>query len=84
MFYPAYIHSDLNGSASGFFLMCQAVFAGDSLDDAFQDARAALTAHFETLFESEEELPLPGMLKRILKQLQLILSVGSGCWWTSI
>lgn len=61
MFYPAYIHSDPDGSASGFFPdVAGCFFAGDSLDDAFQDAREALTAHFEALFEMNEEIPLPG------------------------
>ena len=61
MFYPAYIHSDTDGSASGFFPdVPGCFFAGDSLDDAFQDAREALTAHFEELFEMDEALPLPG------------------------
>ncbi|WP_204302329.1 type II toxin-antitoxin system HicB family antitoxin, partial [Serratia marcescens] len=36
MFYPAYIHSDSDGSASGFFPdVPGCFFAGDSLDDAF-------------------------------------------------
>ena len=36
MFYPAYIHSDSDGSASGFFPGRSGVFLrGDSLDDAF-------------------------------------------------
>ncbi|MBO4149768.1 type II toxin-antitoxin system HicB family antitoxin [Enterobacter ludwigii] len=61
MFYPAYIHSDSDGSASGFFPdVPGCFFAGVSLDEAFQDARDALTAHFEALFEVEETLPLPG------------------------
>ena len=61
MFYPAYIHSDSDGSASGFFPdVPGCFFAGDSLDDAFQDARDALMAHFEALFEMDEALPLPG------------------------
>ena len=80
MFYPAYIHSDPDGSASGFFpdvLGC--FFAGNSLDDAFQDARDALTAHFEALFEMDEELPLPAMLKHILKPHRVILSADNGC-----
>lgn len=36
MFYPAYIHSDPDGSASGFFpdVPC-CYFAGDTLDYAF-------------------------------------------------
>lgn len=60
MFYPAYIHSDSDGSASGFFPdVPGCFFAGDSLDDAFRDARDALTAHFEALFEMDEALPLP-------------------------
>ncbi|HBI6864900.1 type II toxin-antitoxin system HicB family antitoxin [Enterobacter pasteurii] len=64
MFYPAYIHSDSDGSASGFFPdVPGCFFAGDSLDEAFQDARDALTAHFEALFEMDEVLPLPGMVE---------------------
>lgn len=64
MFYPAYIHSDVDGSASGFFPdVPGCFFAGDSLDEAFQDARSALTVHFEALYEAEEELPLPGSVK---------------------
>ncbi|MFY7421734.1 type II toxin-antitoxin system HicB family antitoxin [Enterobacter cloacae complex sp. IR5428] len=64
MFYPAYIHSDSDGSASGFFPdVPGCFFAGDSLDDAFQDARDALTAHFEALFEMDETLPLPGSVE---------------------
>lgn len=64
MFYPAYIHSDVDGSASGFFPdVSGCFFAGDSLDEAFQDARSALTVHFEALYEAEEELPLPGSVE---------------------
>ncbi|MCF6551324.1 type II toxin-antitoxin system HicB family antitoxin, partial [Escherichia coli] len=56
MFYPAYIHSDPDGSASGFFPdVPGCYFAGDTLDNAFQDARSALAAHFETLCEMDEE-----------------------------
>lgn len=37
MFYPAYIHSDPDGSASGFFPdVPGCYFAGDTLDNAFQ------------------------------------------------
>ena len=64
MFYPAYIHSDSDGSASGFFPdVPGCFFAGDSLDDAFQDARDALTAHFEAPVEMDEALPLPGSVE---------------------
>ncbi|WP_318365747.1 type II toxin-antitoxin system HicB family antitoxin [Enterobacter sp.] len=58
MFYPAYIHSDADGSASGFFPdVPGCFFAGETLDDAFQDARHALTAHFELLCEKDQEIP---------------------------
>lgn len=68
MFYPAYIHSDPDGSASGFFPdVPGCYFAGDTLDNAFQDARSAL-AHFETLCEMDEELPLPGSVETHLVQ----------------
>ncbi|MFA1018939.1 type II toxin-antitoxin system HicB family antitoxin [Enterobacter sp. SAT-E-asb] len=68
MFYPAYIHSDSDGSASGFFPdVPGCFFAGDSLDDAFQDARDALTAHFEALFEMDNALPLPGNVEAHLE-----------------
>lgn len=64
MFYPAYIHSDKDGSASGFFPdVPGCFFAGDSLDDAFQDARSALTVHFEALYEMEDMLPSPGVVE---------------------
>lgn len=64
MFYPAYIHSDSDGSASGFFPdVPGCYFAGDSLDEAFQDARSALTAHFETLCEMNQEIPNPGRVE---------------------
>lgn len=68
MFYPAYIHSDSDGSASGFFPdVPGCFFAGVSLDEAFQDARDALTTHFEALFEVEETLPLPGNVETHLE-----------------
>lgn len=64
MFYPAYIHSDADGSASGFFPdVPGCYFAGDSLDEAFQDARSALTAHFETLCEMQQDIPVPGVME---------------------
>ena len=69
MFYPAYIHSDADGSASGFFPdVPGCFFAGDSLDDAFLDARDALVAHFETLLEMSDELPLPGNVEMHLEK----------------
>lgn len=68
MFYPAYIHADPDGSASGFFPdVPGCFFAGDTLDDAFQDAKEALTAHFELLCETGETLPGPGSIEAHLK-----------------
>lgn len=43
-------------------------FAGDTLDNAFRDARSALVAHFETLCEMDEELPLPCSVETHLVQ----------------
>lgn len=85
MFYPAYIHSDPDGSASGFFpdVPCR-YFAGDTLDYAFEDARSALVAHFETLCEMNEELPLPALWKHIWSSVRRTLLAGNGCWWISI
>lgn len=60
MFYPAYIHSDPDGSASGFFPdVPGCYFAGDSLDQTFQDAKSALDAHFELLSEESQAIPHP-------------------------
>lgn len=69
MFYPAYIHSDADGSASGFFPdVPGCFFAGDSLNEAFKDAQGALTAHFETLCELGEALPAANPVERHLQQ----------------
>lgn len=68
MFYPAYIHANPDGSASGFFPdVPGCFFAGDTLDDAFQDAKKALTAHFESLCETQETLPGPGSIEAHLE-----------------
>ncbi|WP_222889262.1 type II toxin-antitoxin system HicB family antitoxin [Enterobacter sp. C2] len=68
MFYPAYIHADADGSASGFFPdVPGCFFAGDTLDDAFQDAKEALTVHFELICEIGETLPGPGSIEAHLK-----------------
>ncbi|EHM50032.1 MAG: type II toxin-antitoxin system HicB family antitoxin [Yokenella regensburgei] len=68
MFYPAYIHADPDGSASGFFPdVPGCYFAGDTLDEAFQDAKSALVAHFELLYEIEDALPGPGVVEKHLE-----------------
>lgn len=60
MFYPAYIHTESDGSASGFFPdVPGCYFAGASLDDAFADAQSALDAHFELLSEDNQPIPRP-------------------------
>lgn len=60
MFYAAYIHSDADGSASGFFPdVPGCYFAGDSLDQTFQDAKSALDVHFELLSEDNQAIPRP-------------------------
>ena len=59
MFYPAYVHSDADGSASGFFPdVPGCYFAGESLAEAFCDAQNALDSHFEMLSELEQPIPL--------------------------
>ncbi|VYU11830.1 type II toxin-antitoxin system HicB family antitoxin [Metakosakonia massiliensis] len=69
MFYPAYIHSDADGSASGFFPdVAGCFFAGDNLNEAFEDARSALTFHFETLCELGETLPTASPVEHHLQQ----------------
>lgn len=60
MFYPSYIHSDPDGSASGFFPdVPGCYFAGDTLDKTFEDAKKALDAHFEYLSEDNQPIPRP-------------------------
>lgn len=60
MFYPAYIHAEPDGSASGFFPDVPGCYcAGDSLDQTFQDAKSALDAHFELLSEEDQAIPRP-------------------------
>ncbi|SUI84818.1 Uncharacterised protein family (UPF0150) [Serratia quinivorans] len=60
MFYPAYVHSEHDGSASGFFPdVPGCYFAGDTLDRAFEDAKSALDAHFELLSEDNQSIPTP-------------------------
>lgn len=58
MLYPAYIHQDKDGSASGSFPdVPGCYFAGDSLEEALNDAAGALDAHLELLTEKGQEIP---------------------------
>ncbi len=58
--YPAYVHIDTYGSASGFFPDVKGCFfainAGENL---FAEALGALDAHFEALVEENIAIPLP-------------------------
>lgn len=58
--YPAYIEIDSNESGSGWFKdVPGCIFAGDTLAGIFEDAQQALIAHFESLADSGQEIPLP-------------------------
>ncbi|WP_262017321.1 type II toxin-antitoxin system HicB family antitoxin, partial [Serratia liquefaciens] len=79
MFYPAYVHSEPDGSASGFFPdVPGCYFAGDTLDRAFDDARSALDAHFE--FLSEDNQPIPGPQAVTFHLAQNNDSLNGGQW----
>jgi hypothetical protein len=84
MFYPAYIHSDSDGSASGFSLTFQAVFLQVIPWMMLFRMLVMLTAHFEALFEVEETLPLPGNVEAHLESRPDDFMAGNGCWWTLI
>ncbi|MBS0968857.1 type II toxin-antitoxin system HicB family antitoxin [Nissabacter archeti] len=66
MLYPAYIHQDEDGSASGTFPdVPGCLFAGDTLEETVADAKSALEAHFEMLAELGREIPqASGMMSR--------------------
>lgn len=69
MRYPAYIEIDEDGTASGWFPdVPGCIFAGDTVDEAFEDAQGAIDAHFEALVENGLEIPQPRtMQEHILK-----------------
>lgn len=58
--YPAYIHKDSDGSASGFFPgVPGCYFAGSTLAECVEDGKVALEAHLEYLREDGMEIPEP-------------------------
>lgn len=60
MLYPAFVEVDKDGTASGWFPdVPGCIFAGDSVEDAFADARSAIDAHFELLAEKDMPIPAP-------------------------
>ncbi|MDR0805964.1 MAG: type II toxin-antitoxin system HicB family antitoxin [Enterobacteriaceae bacterium] len=59
MLYPAFIETDTDGTASGWFPdVAGCIFAGDTIEDAFTDAKSAINAHFELLSEKNADIPL--------------------------
>ncbi len=85
MFYPAYIHSDPDGSASGFSLMFQAVIL--------------LVIRWTTLSRMREvhwprtskpyarwmkSCRFQALWKHIWSSVRRTLLAGNGCWWISI
>lgn len=64
MHYPAFIEIDNDGTASGWFPDVDGcIFAGDTIDEAYTDAKGAIDAHFEVLAESGIEIPTPKTMK---------------------
>lgn len=60
MLYLAFIEIDKDNSASGWFPdVPGCVFAGDTPEEANQDAKSALEAHFELLTEQGLDIPPP-------------------------
>ncbi|OCA55392.1 hypothetical protein Phpb_01490 [Photorhabdus namnaonensis] len=58
MLYPAFIEVDTDGSTSGWFPdVSDCYFAGDTLEEAWEDAKSAIEVHFELLTQNESELP---------------------------
>ena len=84
MFYPAYIHADADGSASGFFPdVPGCYFAGDTLNDAFRDAQSGLMAILRRSVKGGRRYPARVGWNIILRRSLTISPTGSGCWWTS-
>lgn len=78
MFIPP-ISTVILTAAPAFSLMFQAVILlVIRWTTLFQDARSALVAHFETLCEMNEELPLPGSVETHL------VSVPAGLYWRAM
>ncbi|AAM86047.1 hypothetical protein CQP30_08460 [Yersinia pestis] len=56
--YPAYVHVDNDGSASGYFPDVKGcIFAINAGEDLFAEASSALDAHFEALVSEGIEIP---------------------------
>lgn len=81
MFYPAYIHQDEDGSASGSFPdVPGCYFAGDTLEEAISDASSAIDAHFELLSEKGIEIPTSsGTITNLVNSRNP--DYQGGCWY---
>lgn len=60
MLYPAFIEVDKDGSASGWFPdVPGCIFAGDTIEETYADARSVICAHFEVLCDKGIDIPAP-------------------------
>lgn len=60
MLYPAFVEVDKDGTASGWFPdVPGCIFAGNTIEEAFADARSAIDDHFELLSEKDMAIPTP-------------------------
>ncbi|ECF2366343.1 type II toxin-antitoxin system HicB family antitoxin [Salmonella enterica subsp. enterica serovar Mountpleasant] len=60
MLYPAFIEVDKDGSASGWFPdVPGCIFAGDTIEETYADARSVICAHFEVLCDKGIDIPVP-------------------------
>ncbi|MEW6485426.1 MAG: type II toxin-antitoxin system HicB family antitoxin [Pseudomonadota bacterium] len=58
MLFPAFVEVDKDKTASGWFPNIQGcIFAGDSLEEAYEDAKTAICAHLELLADKGLNLP---------------------------
>lgn len=67
MLYPAFVEVDKDGSASGWFPNVPGcIFAGETIEEAFADARSTIDAHFELLTEREQVIPAPSSIEELV------------------
>lgn len=65
MLYPAFIEVDKDGSASGWFPdVAGCIFAGNTIEETYADARSAICAHFEVLCDKGFDIPSPRSIEQ--------------------
>lgn len=80
MLYPAFVEVDTDGTASGWFPdVPGCIFAGDTVEDAYNDARSAIDAHFELLKQQELEIPAPRRIEQHARTADISNAI-SGRW----